>query len=109
MEVEKKLPFSLTKNYMGRYSELSYAVKDRNDELLIESDRIAECCEEYLSEFLYIGGNDGEGQGVVPIPDDLHNDKQESQITLEELKAAISQMKRGRAVADDESGTLARF
>ena len=31
----------------------------------------------------------------------MHNDGQESQITLEELKAAISQMERGKAARDD--------
>ena len=48
-----------------------------------------------------MGENDGEGQEVVPILGDYHNDGQESQVTLEELKSAISQMKRGKAAGDD--------
>ena len=48
-----------------------------------------------------VGGIDEEGQDTVPILDDLQHDGQESQITLEELKAAISQMKRGKAAGDD--------
>ena len=101
MEGKKKLLFSLTKCYRGRYNELSYAVKDRNGELLMEPERIAERWREYFSQLLNVGGIDGEGQETVPVLDDLQHDGQESQITLEELKAAISQMKRGKAAGDD--------
>ena len=37
----------------------------------------------------------------MPIPADLHNDGQEFQITLEELKVMVSQMERGKAARDD--------
>ena len=36
MERTKKFLYSLAKSYRGRYNELSYAVKDRNGELLIK-------------------------------------------------------------------------
>ena len=36
MEGAKKVLFSQTKSYRGRYNELSYVVKDRNGQLLIE-------------------------------------------------------------------------
>ena len=49
-----------------------------------------------------MGGTDG-GQETIPILDDLHNDGQDSQMTLEEMKALISQMKRVKAVGDDRS------
>ena len=101
MEGAKKLLFSLTKSYRERYNELSYAVKDRNGQLLIEPERIAELWREYFSELLNVGGIGGEGQETIPILDDPQHDGQESQIILEELKAAISQMKRGRAAGDD--------
>ena len=78
-----------------------YAVKDRNGQLLIEPERIAERWREYFSELLNVGGIDGEGQETVLILNDLQHDGQESQITLEELKAAISQMKREKAAGDD--------
>ena len=54
MEQTKKLLFSLTKSYIGRYNELSYAMKNRNGELLIEPERIAERWREYFSELLNV-------------------------------------------------------
>ena len=62
MEGTKKLRFSLTKSYRGRYNELSYVVKDRNGQLLIEPETIAERWREYFSELLNEGGNGGEDQ-----------------------------------------------
>ena len=59
VEGREKLVYSLTKSYRGRYTELSYAVKDRNGELLTEPERAAEHWREYFSELLNVGGNDG--------------------------------------------------
>ena len=64
--------------------------------LLIEPDR------KYFSDLLNVGGTDG-GQETIPNRDDLHNEGQDSQMTLEEMKASISQMKRVKAVGDDRS------
>ena len=59
IEGRKKLLFSLTMSYRGRYNELSYAVKDRNGELLIEPERTVERWRECFFELLNVGGNDG--------------------------------------------------
>ena len=48
----KKLLFSIAKNYRGKNNEVSYAVKDKEDNLLVDPEKISERWREYFEDLL---------------------------------------------------------
>ena len=73
MEGSKKLLYGLTRSYRGKNNEMTYAVKNKNGELLTQPERIAERWMEYFSELLNVQGSEDEGREVEILEDETDN------------------------------------
>ena len=94
----RKLIYKLAKAYRKGQTELTYAVKDKNGELLVEPDKIAERWKEYFQELLNVPDNIQEGAGI----DDGERDDNTDEISTEEVKRELKRMKNGKATGEDD-------
>ena len=97
----KKLLFSMAKTYRGKNKEISYAIKDKEENLLVEPGEIAERWREYFenllnSERAICDGDERDREYQ------LSKDSEEDwNITEQELRIAIEAMKNGKATGVD--------
>lgn len=96
----KKLLFSLAKNYRGKNTEVSYAIKDKGQNLLVEPEAISERWKEYFEELL-----NSDGTTDDEFAEDIDQPREENQeqgpITVRELESAMKAMKNGKATGED--------
>ena len=96
----RKLLYSLAKNYRGKNSEVTYAIKDKQGNLLTQLEEIGTRWGEYFEELLNVG--EQPVQVNESEVEDEYNDTEEANlITMEELISAISVMKKGKSRGED--------
>ena len=101
MDLEIKLLYSLAKGYRGKRNEGSYSVKDKNNNLLVDEEEIAERWKEYFSDQLNVEDNEA-NLNNDPDENDVEMEKNEDPITEHEVRTAIQKMKRGKSPGEDE-------
>ena len=99
LQGSRKLLYSLAKSYRGQKNCSSYAIKDKNDNLLTEPDKIAERWVEYFSELLNVPNNHIDIE--YEEGDDAFVDAGDDHISVDEVVAAVAAMRNGKAPGDD--------
>lgn len=99
----KKLLFSLAKNYRGKNKEITHAIKDKEQNLLVNPNEISERWREYFEELLNSGDD---GANNDSNEEDLENQQSEYaqedwNITEQELETAVKAMKTGKSTGED--------
>ena len=102
----KKLLYSLARGYRGGKGEGTYAIKDKQGNLLTQTDEIGERWKEYFYELLN-AEQDPElteeyNSGNIGAEELAENNREEAQITTDEVKDAIAKMKNRKSPGDDE-------
>ena len=95
----RKLLYSLAKSYRKKTAEGTFAIKDKNGNLLTETDEIAERWKEYFSELLNVGDENNLRENDINL--DIHEGLNNEPITIEEIKNEIGKMKRGKSPGED--------
>ncbi len=95
----RKLIYRLAKAYRKGQSTLTYAVKNKNGELLVEPEKIAERWKEYFQELLNVEENIQEerNEGGEEREEGNHQE-----ISIEEVKKELKRMKDGKAAGDGD-------
>ena len=96
----KKLLYSLAKSYRGKNSEVTYAIKDKQGNLLTQLEEIGTRWGEYFEELLNV-----EEEPVQVNKSDVEDEYEVAEeanlITMDELRSAISVMKKGKSPGED--------
>ena len=96
----KKLLYSLAKSYRGKNSEVTYAIKDKQGNLLTELEEIGTRWGEYFGELLNV-----EEEPIQVNESDVEDEHEPAEeanpITMDELRSAISDMKKGKSPGED--------
>ena len=95
----KKLLYSMAKNHRNDKKETACSVKDVNNNIITEPEEVMERWREYFEELLNVGEGDRSIQ--EECFDDVNFEEDYEVITLDEVRAAIHQMKKGKAVGED--------
>ena len=94
----KKLLYNLANDYRGKRHCVSYTVKDKDNQLLTEPEKIAERWREYFYGLL----NEPNIQVTHDdFEDDFEEEEDEHPITMNEITAAINKMKNGKTPGED--------
>ena len=96
----KKLLFSMAKNYRGKNNEVSYDIKDKEDNLLVDPEKISERWREYFEDLLN-PERSIDDNNEQDIDKSLEENQEEWPITEQELQTAMRAMKNGKAMRED--------
>ena len=92
----KKLLYSLAKNYRRKNSAGTYAIKDKGNNLLTQRKDFSSRWGEYFNELLNVG-NGLERFHECVLPSKGMPVEQEDLITIDEVRNAIKEMKKGKS------------
>jgi hypothetical protein len=98
----RKLMYSMARNYRKGQSERTRSIKDKNGNLLLEDEDVADRWKEYFSELLNVEDENGNEIDDEREFDEINVDQHEDAITEVEVKKALENMKDGKAAGEDE-------
>ncbi len=101
MQGTRKLIYSIAKNYRKREEPTARTIKDKEGTLLTEQEEIDERWREYFSDLL---GTNEDMQHQEPSEEERNceEDVEENNISREEIKHALKEMKNGKSPGCDE-------
>ena len=100
----KKLLYSLAKSYRGKNSEVTYAIKDKQGNLLTQLEEIGARWGEYFGELLNVEGETvqvNEATVETSVESEYEVTNEADLITMDELRSAICVMKKGKSPGED--------
>ena len=95
----RKLLYSMAKNYRKGTKETSFAIKDKEGNIVTESEGIAERWSEYFEELLNV---EGEEEHEEQEQEEQQQEVEMDEINIEEMKKELQFMKNGKAPGEDE-------
>ena len=95
----RKLLYSMAKNYRAEKKDTACTIKDKEGNIITEPERVMERWKEYFKELLNV--EEEEIGGPVEYFQGIDTEEIYENITAEEVRAAIQQMKSGKAVGVD--------
>ena len=95
----RKLLYSLANGYRRKRQFVSYAIKDKNEVLLTNSEEISERWKEYFCDLLNVPNSQENSEEENDFR--IGEEDEENPITMEEFEKAISRMKNGKSPGDD--------